>query len=226
MPRTVPVPRTVSPSGPSDTTAPSSVSSPRSPSPGWVLAAGQPGTVTVPPVSSAAARNGAALDRSGSITRSRARSTPGWTRHTSAPSSSTLPPDSRTIATDMAMCGSDGSGAALVPDLDTLVEPGTGQQQGADELRRRRRVDRDRPAGQAAGAVNGQRQGAAAPVVDPGAERPQRTDQRPDRPVPHPRITVEARPGRRRGRPPGARTASPCRPGRRRRRRGRAAHPG
>ena len=45
--------------------------------PGWVDAAGQPATVTRPPVTAAAARKTAALDRSGSTAQSRARIAPG-----------------------------------------------------------------------------------------------------------------------------------------------------
>src|SRR3712207_8308071 len=48
--------------------------------PGWVVSAGQSRTVTRPPVTSAAARNGAALERSGSSTSSRAATGPGETR--------------------------------------------------------------------------------------------------------------------------------------------------
>src|SRR5206468_3167051 len=62
-----PVPRTVSPAASRVHRPPIAWSSGRSWSPGWVVAAGQPGTVTAPPVTSAAARNGAAPDRSGSI---------------------------------------------------------------------------------------------------------------------------------------------------------------
>ena len=45
-------------------------------SPAWVVLIGHPGTVTDPPVSRAAARNGAAPERSGSISQARPRSLP------------------------------------------------------------------------------------------------------------------------------------------------------
>ena len=50
-------------------------------SPGWVVVTGQCGARTVPPVTAAAARNGVALDRSGSTTLSTAAIAPGATRH-------------------------------------------------------------------------------------------------------------------------------------------------
>ncbi|TAK69032.1 MAG: hypothetical protein EPO13_09805 [Actinomycetota bacterium] len=74
---------------------------------------GHPGTVTRPPVTNAAARNGAALDRSGSTVRSSAARGPGWTRHVadrgSVVSASTSTPWSRSIATVIAMWGSEGT---------------------------------------------------------------------------------------------------------------------
>jgi hypothetical protein len=66
--------------------------------------------VTSPPVTAAAARNTAALDRSGSTTQSRARIGPGATRQAFGSESSTSTPASRSIATVMSMCGSDGTG--------------------------------------------------------------------------------------------------------------------
>ena len=44
---------------------------------GWVVCRGQPRTVTVPPVTRAAARNGVALTRSGSMVSVPARTGPG-----------------------------------------------------------------------------------------------------------------------------------------------------
>ena len=78
--------------------------------PGWVDAAGQPATVTRPPVTAAAARKTAALDRSGSTAQSRARIAPGATRQVLGSASSTSTPASRSMATVMSMCGSDGTG--------------------------------------------------------------------------------------------------------------------
>ena len=59
---------------------------------------------------------------------------------------------------------------AVVVHGDALVVARAGQQQPGHELGRRRRVDHDVAAGQAAGAVQGERKGVA---VDPGAERAQ-----------------------------------------------------
>ena len=81
-------------------------------SPGWVVVAGQCGTRTVPPVTAAAARNGVALDRSGSTTRSTAAIGPGATRHDDGVGCSTVTPDSRSIASVISMCGPDGTGEA------------------------------------------------------------------------------------------------------------------
>ena len=84
---------------------------------GCTLARGQPVMRTVPPVTAAAARNGTALDRSGSMRpvagrdRARARPATGW-----ASASSTSTPASRSIATVIAMCGADGTDVAGVHD--------------------------------------------------------------------------------------------------------------
>ena len=64
----------------------------------------------MPPVSAAAARNGVAFDRSGSITQSRAVIGPGSTRQVLASESSTSTPASRSMATVISMCGSEGTG--------------------------------------------------------------------------------------------------------------------
>ncbi len=85
----------------------------RSRSPGCVVRVGQSGMTTLPPVTSAAARNGWALDRSGSTVRSRPSSAPGVTRQTfgSPPDSgvSTWAPTARSMSTVIRMCGIDGS---------------------------------------------------------------------------------------------------------------------
>ncbi len=76
-PRIVPVPRTVIPSAPAAQSAPIAVST------SWIcpaacmLCAGQSATVTLPPATRAAARNGAALDISGSMSIARGTSVPG-----------------------------------------------------------------------------------------------------------------------------------------------------
>ena len=46
---------------------------------GWMLAPGQPDTLTFPPLTTAAARNGTALDRSGSMVQCRGAIGPGAT---------------------------------------------------------------------------------------------------------------------------------------------------
>ena len=77
MPVMAPPPVTVSPSASSRTSAPMRARRSRSASPAWVVATGQSGTVTRPPVTRAAARKGAALERSGSMWRSSAGSVVG-----------------------------------------------------------------------------------------------------------------------------------------------------
>ena len=78
--------------------------------PGWVVDSGQSRTVTVPPVTAASARNGAALERSGSMRWSQGLTGPGATAHRFASESSTSTPCSRSIATVISMCGRDGTG--------------------------------------------------------------------------------------------------------------------
>ena len=77
-----------------------------------MLAVGQPVMRTVPALTTAAAMNGTALDRSGSMCQCRAATGPGRTcqRLGVAPAStSTSTPACRSIATVIAMCGADGS---------------------------------------------------------------------------------------------------------------------
>ena len=112
MPCTPSPPRTVSVPSANSTVAPISLSSARNRSPGWSVTVGQSGTVTWPPVTTAAIRNGAALDRSGSIVTSRAATGPGATIQIPAVESSTSTPRSRRACTVIAMCGSDGTGPA------------------------------------------------------------------------------------------------------------------
>ena len=86
---------------------------------GWVLTAGQPVTRTLPPLTTAAARNGTALDRSGSMIQCRAAIGPGETRQRLAWVSSTSTPASRSIATVIATCGADGTDSPVC----TMVRP-------------------------------------------------------------------------------------------------------
>ena len=76
-----------------------------------MLAAGQPVMRTVPALTTAAAMNGTALDRSGSMCQCRAATGPGRTCQRFGVASSTSTPAWRSIATVMAMCGADGSAA-------------------------------------------------------------------------------------------------------------------
>src|SRR6476661_11087176 len=76
---------------------------------GCTLACGQPVTRTCPLVTIAAARNGTALDRSGSMIQCRAAIGPGSTRHRLVVASSTATPASRSIVTVIATCGADGT---------------------------------------------------------------------------------------------------------------------
>src|ERR1700734_1308834 len=76
---------------------------------GWMLAPGHPGGGTGPALTTAAAMNGTALDRSGSICQCRAATTPGRTCQRLGVASSISTPACRSIATVMAMCGADGN---------------------------------------------------------------------------------------------------------------------
>lgn len=113
MPWIEPEPLNTRPYSVSSQVPPISVKISRSWSPGWVVRVGQSGMTTLPPVTRAAARNGWALDRSGSIVRSRPRSAPGVTRQTfgSPPDSgvSTCAPTERSMSTVIRMCGMEGS---------------------------------------------------------------------------------------------------------------------
>lgn len=112
IPWIAPVPVNSRPYSVSSQEPPMSVKISLSLSPGCVVRAGQSGTTTLPPVTRAAARNGCALDRSGSMVRSRPSSAPGVTRHTfgSPPDSgvSTCAPTARSMSTVMRMCGREG----------------------------------------------------------------------------------------------------------------------
>ncbi|PQM45667.1 hypothetical protein C1Y40_04169 [Mycobacterium talmoniae] len=80
---------------------------------GWTPAVGQPVMLTVPPVTTAAAKNGSALDTSASISQRRAATAPGATRHRLGTVSSTSTPACRSIVTVMAICGADGRAAPV-----------------------------------------------------------------------------------------------------------------
>src|SRR4051812_40943734 len=106
--RIVPEPDTCSPSDVRVTSAPISASSRSSWAPGCVVTSGQSRTVTEPPVTRAAARKGAALERSGSTTTSRAPTGPGVTRQPRS-AALTSTPCARRVVTVMSTCGIEGT---------------------------------------------------------------------------------------------------------------------
>src|ERR1700730_5522989 len=77
---------------------------------GWVLTRGQPVRRTLPPLTTAAARNGTALDRSGSMIQCRGAIAPGATRQT---------PAAPIIDTVSAIGGADGTDSPVC----TIVRP-------------------------------------------------------------------------------------------------------
>ena len=175
---------------------------------GW-CARGQPATVTSPPVTAAAARNGAALDRSGST------ASPGPDR------AGRDPPDVGLGVVDLHAGGAQHVHGHLDvrqrrhrrADVDAPSRPlvaGARQQQPGDELGRRRRVDHDLAAGQAPVpcTVNGSR--------SPSIRRRARAARRAPCPSAAPGRAGRRRssPGRRPARRPAARSASRCRPAR------------
>ena len=180
---------------------------------GCRLSAGQSATVTSPPVASAAARNGTALDRSGSMSMIPGEIDPGSTRQifatgprspvparlagpgpapvTSSSTVRTSAPQARSIRTVISMCGADGSAAPQCLISAPAPNRGGGQQQAGDQLRGRRGVDRHRSARHRAAAVHDERDRAGPVVGDRDAELAQGGEQRPDRPLRHSRVAQE-----------------------------------
>src|SRR4051794_22594243 len=103
-------PLTVSPASVSVTWQPIAARRSRRASPACVVSRGQSRTVTAPPVTAARARKGPALDRSGSMVWSTARTGPRETRQRLGSPSSTATPWARSIATVIATCGCEGIG--------------------------------------------------------------------------------------------------------------------
>ena len=182
---------------------------------GCMLAGGQPVTRTVPPLTTAAARNGTALDRSGSMSQCRAAIGPGATRQRLACVSSTSTPASRSIATVIAMCGADGTRRAGVHDGQAVGE-------------RRRRT----AAGRRRTATTPTRRSRPCRPPPPRRRAPGTADASPSMSTPSPRSASSSGAiGRVRAcsspsnvdglgcsaRPPAGRTAAPCRPARSRR---------
>ena len=178
---------------------------------GWVLTRGQPATRTLPPLTTAAARNGTALDRSGSMTQCRAEIGPGETRHRLAWVSSTSTPASRSIATVIATWGADGTDSpvcTIVRPVANAAPDSSSPDTNCDEAGR---VDLDGAAGHRTAAADRERQAVAVDVapraratrpaaVRSGGRGPARRRRTPPSRCPAP--------------PPAGRTAAPCPPGR------------
>ena len=186
-------------------------------SPAWVVYCGQPGTVTRPPVTAAAARKGAAFDRSGSTWTSRRADRAGLDPPDS-PARGRRPPRRRRAAPrpSSRRAARSGSAARRAATVSPFVEPGAGQQQRGDELAGRRGVDPHRAAAHPAGAAHGERQPRRVP---PSSIRRRRgraaaAQDRGHRALAGPRVAVEPDVARRPARPPAAGSASRCRPAR------------
>ena len=174
------------------TSAPKTARMSRSWSPGCSVRVGQCGTVTEPPVTAAAARNGAALDRSGSTTTSRAAMGPAATAQRSARLSSTSTPRSRSMATVIAMWGSEGTGG---PACRISSPPASRAPTSSSALTYCDEVEASRvtvPPREVGPPGHGERQ--AVPVAvggDLGAEVAQRAEQRLHRTRVRLRVAVE-----------------------------------
>ena len=155
-----------------------------------MVTSGQSRTVTRPPVTSAAARNGAALERSGSTTTSRAAIGPGATRQPRSVAV-TSTPCSRSVVTVISTCGIDGTPPASdrsMPSSKRAAASSSPETICEDSLA----STVDRAAAHPAGAVHGERRPAAAAVVDLDAEGPQRGEQAGVGPLAQPRVAVHA----------------------------------
>ena len=139
------VPRTVSPRSSKLASAPKAVRMSRIASPGWSVDPGQCGTVTAPPVTAAAARNGAALDRSGSIVSSCGAIGPGC----DPPAVGLVVLDPDVPLAEHADGHLDvrpgGDGRTGVAQVEPAGQAGADHQQGTDELAGPRGIDGDRP---------------------------------------------------------------------------------
>ena len=109
IPRITPVPLKVSPRSSRTTSAPIFCRIQTNSFPTWVVTAGQSGMVTEPPATMAAAKNGPALDRSGSICFMPPATGPGSTRQTVGSGWLTATPRSRRHCKVISMCGKLGS---------------------------------------------------------------------------------------------------------------------
>ena len=166
---------------------------------GCRLGVGQPAMRTVPPLTTAAARNGTALDRSGSTSQCRAAMVPAPTRQRLGVASSTSTPACRSIATVIAMCGADGTEVPVC----TIVNPSVNA--APDSIRPDTNCDDDdasistMPAAYRTGACHRERHGVPAHI---DAQRAKRIQQRCDGAGPGLLVAVELdhRPAHRRHR--------------------------
>ena len=129
-----PVPVTVRPSRRGSTVRPAARADRAGWSPACVVCGGQPATVTCPPVTRAAARNGAALDRSGSTASPGRR--PARARPARCPARRRRPSTPR-VAQHLhghLDVRREGTGGAVVADVTPSSKPGAGEQQPGDEL--------------------------------------------------------------------------------------------
>ena len=160
-------------------------------SPACVVYWGQPGTRTVPPVTSAAATNGPALDRSGSIHTSSALISGGSTRQVLGSESSTTAPASRSVSTVIRMCGSLGTGLpswCTVTPSSYRAPASSSAEMNCEDAEASIVTDppRTRPR-----PTHGQRQETVG-VLELDAEHPQRVDDRAHRPDPGLGVAVQA----------------------------------
>ena len=191
----------------------------RSSSPGWVVRRGQSVTVTRPPVAAARARNGAALDRSGSMSwstaadRTRERPTSGWRRcrRPRRRASRSIAPSSRCGGATAPACR---RGARRRRGRKRAPASSSAETNWEDALR----VDGDGASGTTRPCtVKGSAPRPPSSSRTPSARRAASIG--PTGRVAHVGVAVEARPSRRPARRPGARSASRCRRGRSRPRR-------
>ena len=159
------------------------------------LRAASPAPCTVPPVTAAAARNGAALDRSGSMRHVDARAIgPGATTQRFGPESSTATPRARSIATVISMCGRQGTGRPVVPHVEPLGDSGRRRAAARRRTGSTRTRPCHRPATEAGVAVQRERQCSSASSSIRGADRRQRGEDRAHRAAVGLLVAVEGRP--------------------------------
>ena len=185
--------RTVSRSASIETRAPKRGRISASWAPTWVVSAGQPVMVTCPPATSAATRNGAAFERSGSMSTSTARIGPGSTFQRPGSGLATSMPRAARVAIVISMCGRLGRRSP------TWRRSRPRSNRGAESSRPDTNwLDADAsissgPPRDPTRAVDGEREGAAAVVVEVDAERLQALDRAAHRPTAGALVAVEGR---------------------------------